>query len=190
MRSRHLLSVLLFALSACAASALPQTTIEDITLNDTTMTFHLRNRDERFSVTLPQGWEKQDVETGDEMMTWNAPRSAFGIAVYVPTMTDGKGPPDDPAWEKGALAAIRGPLEQKSPAEYTWKGSRELELFGRPALETTVQQKDGTFVRDTYFFRNGFLFTASFVTEENGLETVWPSVEEALEAMTFDDVTK
>lgn len=182
---RILLTTTLIILSACNAAGTPQTVIESVTPEGDAQVFHFANRDQKFDLTLSKDWESIPVENGDALVGRSKPRSAFGIAVYIPTLAEGAKPTEDPLWRRGVLTTIRDALKAKAPAEYEWIGSEDIDLYGAPALQTTVKQQDGSFVRDTYFLRGPYLFTASFVTEENGLEHVWPEIQTAMEGMEF-----
>ncbi|TSC80696.1 MAG: hypothetical protein G01um101425_350 [Candidatus Peregrinibacteria bacterium Gr01-1014_25] len=178
------ISTLLF--SACQTSRTPvYTTLASADATATGAVFTLRNRDIQMRIAFPKGWQPMSVETGDAMIVMLAPKAAFGIAAYVPSIPSQPTVPIDGTWQRGALRVIRDSLKAKAPAEYEWLGDEEVQLFDRPAIRTTIRQKDGTFVRDTYFLRHNLLFTASFVTEEGAMQTLWPAAEKALRTMQF-----
>lgn len=184
MLRRFIVITALF-LAACSQSGPPHTRVAEIGLNDGMRSFRMTNRDVVMTVTMPDVWEATLVRTGDDLISRNSPRGAFGIAVYVPTIPEGQTPTDAP-WRRGALEAIEDSLKSKAPAEYEWVGSTMGELAGSPSLQTTVRQTDGTLVRDTYFFVNQYLLTATAVSDDGMLDAVWPDIESALATMTFD----
>jgi hypothetical protein len=176
---------LFLLLAGCEVTpASPRTRITDTTPTESGTAFTLTNRDVRMRLTLPPGWSARPMEEGDDIIARDDPTSAFGIAMYVLTIPDGQTPTDQP-WRRGALQAIGESLKAKAPMEYEWIGQEMTEIAGSPALQTTVKQKDGATVRDTYFFYEQYMLTASLVTDGKELDAVWPDVGNALQQLVF-----
>lgn len=187
MLKRHLFltGISLLLLAACSGQDYAHTRITDTAQSGSGTAFVLRNRDRTMHLTLPAPWEGKSVKEGDDLIARKGPKAAFGIAVYVPELPTGTDTAAD-GWQEGMLAAIRDSLASHAPDEYTWLGDEQIIFQGAPALRTTVRQPDGTTIRDTYFLHDDYLYTASLVTDDNEMETVWPDVGEALRTMRFE----
>lgn len=183
---RLLLPILCLALTACMHADGPARTRVTERQTAEGRAFVLKNRDLVMTMQFPESWRAQPVDVGDDLIARNNPQAAFGIAVYVPTIPNGDTPKDDP-WRRGALEAIETSLQSKAPAEYAWVSSEPMEMMDAPSLRTTVRQPDGTIIRDTYFFRGRYLFTASLVVGADALDAVWPDVETALQGLAFEE---
>lgn len=175
------------ALAACSSAVYTRVTSEVASESGTVFT--LENRDRLATVTFPQGWRslrmdrQPDGAVGDDLIVRGAPRGAFALGAAVPSFPDGT--PTAENWEYEVLEELRLSLYGKSPAEYVWVDGTWTTVTGGPALQTTIILKDGSVTRDTYFFHDELLFTASFVAEEDGFEELWPAVEQALRGLTF-----
>lgn len=177
-------------LGGCTSSKIVFTRIASETPAQSGATvFLLRNRDRNISFTFPAGWKAVRVaslshaEPGDDLIAHTSPRGAFAISALVPVFP--KGGPADDDWEYGVLEELRASLASRSPAEYTWVGSTWTTVTGGPALQTTTVLQDGSRTRDTYFFHDDLLLTASFVAADEDFEGLWPIVAAALHDATF-----
>lgn len=184
MLRRSILIATLF-LAACGPSGTPHTRVLEKGANEAQKMFLLTNRDITINLAMPPQWKAMPIRDGDDLIARTSPRGAFGIAVYIPSIPDGEIPTDNP-WRRGALETIEDSLKARAPTEYTWSGSTIGMLAGSPALQTTVRQKDGSIVRDTYFFHDTYLLTATAVSDDGEMHIVWPDIEQALAHMTFD----
>lgn len=178
---------LALALGACTPSnGVVFTRITSEQASGTGTVFSMENRGRTFAMAFPQGWKAMHIaqqdgaDPGDDLITHGSPRAGFGINAVKASFPEGE-PSND--WQYGVLDELRASLASKSPDQFTWIGSTWTTITGDPALQTTVLLKDGTRARDTYFFYDDLLLTASFVCEDGAFDNLWPAAWEAMRNM-------